>query len=122
MKRVRSKEVIISPPNEDCVLIRWEKVGGGSFLIQNRWIKPREKFWAAREDIPDAFINSLRPLSDVPDVPEDKKPENLKIDLEFKIEPRGKGWFDVINEQGKKMNEKSLRIEDAEELLKSLKA
>jgi len=119
MERVRSKEVRITPPNEDCVLIRWEKIGGGSLLLQNRWIKPREKFWAAREDIPDAFLNSLRPLTDIP---EEKKPENLKIDLDFKVEPKGKGWFDVVNASGKKMNEKSLRIDDANELLKSLKA
>lgn len=104
--------------------IRWRKTGGGSFRMgSGKIIKPGQVFTARLDEIPVAFRDVIMPLDDkeiitetnaAVDVP--KAPE-----LEYTVRHKGGAWYDVVNKDGKVLNDKSLRKEAAEELVASLK-
>ena len=103
--------------------IKWRKVGGGSLrYIRGHIIKPNEVFIAYENEIPLAFRGFVVPLEDLP------KTEGDKVLLEkrggqakYELHSVGNGWWDIINvASGKAINEKQLRKNDAEKVLKEL--
>jgi hypothetical protein len=100
----------------DSEKVRWKKTGGGSFrMASGKIIKPNQVFWARPDEIPEGFRDTIVPLTSVP--------ENAPVEFtEIKYEPRAAspGWYDIVDGQGKKVNEKSLRENDAKEMLASL--
>ena len=102
----------------------WRKVGGGSFYLKGRIIKPNQVFTAELSEIPEGFRDVVIPTDgkpvkigkkeDTPDVP--------VTELVFTIRDRGGNWYDVLDVNDKKMNEKSLRKVQAESLIKELTA
>lgn len=104
-------------PSND--VIRWKKIGGGGFYFKNRIIKPGQVFTAKASEIPASFRDLCIPLDEIkpaPVIPVKVTP------AEYKISPRGKGktWFDVIDKNGKAINEKALSKEVAEKLVDDL--
>jgi hypothetical protein len=112
-------EVVFGNPETKEGLLHWQKVGGGSLRMQGRIIKPLETFWAAKEDIPQAFIKSLILMEDSPKPPTVRR-RRLKEEPVYKLEEKGNGWYNIVDNTGKVVNEKSLRIDDAKQLLESL--
>lgn len=127
-------------------LIKWKKIGGGTFRMKDgRIIKPNQVFEAYESDIPEVFRRWVIPLDPFPK-------EKVKVENNFEIKPaesknvkekdentekeldikedeelevemvhRGGGWYDVVNKKsGKKINEKPLKKTDAEILLETL--
>jgi len=96
-----------------------------------RIIKPNEQFSAAEHEIPEGFRDRVRRLDAGPKevlAPPPKAPpvepvevEETPTELEYFVEPRSPGYFNVVDKNGKVMNEKALRAAAAEELVKSLK-
>lgn len=118
MKRVRKPEFRIPPPDDKCEVLRWQKIGGGDLHIANHILKPNERFWAARESLPQGFLDSIIPLSELPDKKEEVKME--PNELGYKIKPRGGGWYDIVDDNGKQLNEKSMRESEANKILAEL--
>lgn len=121
MERVKN-EVVESKP-------RWKKVGGGSLRIGKRIIKPNETFEANPEEISPAFRNMVVPISGdatfkTPPTKlveqEVKKEEVTKLAYELRPKGVNKLWFDVVDSQGKTINEKSLKRDMAEKLIEDL--
>lgn len=99
--------------------VKWRKTGGGSFRTRNgKIIKPNQVFMAHPDDIPEGFRDVIVPVH--PEDPSFKpeKPRNPK----YEIVSGTLGWYNVIDENGKQMNEKQLRQDKAEELVESLGA
>ena len=102
---------------------RWRKLGGGSFRLNNRVIKPNQVFRASPEDIPEAFRDVVVCLDDLP---ADELEHAIEQTAEafsggYQIRARGVGgWCDIVDAQGKIVNEQALRREDAENLLREL--
>jgi len=130
VKRVRSNkteepEVVQEIPVEpvqtiersETGVIRWKKVHGGSLRLGNQIIKPGQIFKARRDEIPDKFMNSVQAMDAIPES-EIEKAEPVKS--VYTLKERGNNWYDVVNKEGKPLNEKALRLEQANELLKSL--
>jgi len=100
----------------------WRKVGGGSFYLKGRIIKPNQVFTAELAEIPEGFRDVVIPVDgkpvtldkveDIPDVP--------VTELVFTIRDKGGNWYEVLDSNGKVMNEKSLRKAQADELIKEL--
>jgi hypothetical protein len=105
-----------SPPK-----IRWQKSGGGSFrMADGRIIKSKEIFLAHPEEIPAAFMDSVKPLDPVrKKKPSVTEPEKGAKALYTKKE-RSKGWWDIVDSKGKKMNDRALREAEADELINTL--
>jgi hypothetical protein len=111
-------------------VMRFQKLGGGSFYAvidgKQRIIKPGEVFIAKLEDIPEAFRDSVKPMDGgmktMKEVVE-KQEETIAEVAEsvFSLKHKGGAWYDVVDVDGKVMNEKSLRKADAEKLISSLK-
>ena len=112
---------------EETGLKRWRKLGGGSFYLKGRIIKPNQVFQAELADIPKGFrdvvvlVDSkagkavgevLQDFLDIPDVP--------VAEVVFTLKKKGGAYYNVEDADGKVMNEKGLRKEDAEALIKSL--
>jgi len=99
--------------------IRWKKTGRGSFRFQGRIIKPGETFLATPEQIPAAFRDIVYPLDSV----KEKEAAPLKVTKSvYEVKPRGKSksQFDVVDGNGKVLNEKVLSKELAEKLVSDL--
>ena len=101
--------------------IWWKKVGGGSFKLGKRYIKPGEKFRASEDEIPKGFRDLIIPLEELRGEAVEKKIALSKT--EYEIRPRGKSkaYFDVVNKQsGKVINDEGLKKEIAEKLVNDL--
>jgi hypothetical protein len=116
MKRVRT--VVKIGDENSANFVKFKKIGGGSLLLRGRIIKPNEVFEADPEIIPKAFMNTLIPLEG--NIKKKMDVEEEDVDLGYALHHRGGPWWDVVDKQGKPINEKAMRIKDAENLLKNL--
>jgi hypothetical protein len=100
--------------------IRYRKIGGGSFRTkQGRIIKPNQTFYAYPEDIPKGFKDVIRPVDEVAEAEEEPIVDSEPA--RFEIRHKSGPYYDVYNSSiDKKINEKGLKKEDAEELIKEL--
>jgi len=95
--------------------LRWKNFGFGKFMTRDkRTILPGQEFLADVQDIPVAFRKTIRPL--------DKVEEDLvpSVEVLYKVEKRGGSWYNVVDANGKIMNEKALTKVGAEEFVKKL--
>jgi|WetSurSiteA1Bulk_404760.scaffolds.fasta_scaffold206564_2 hypothetical protein len=108
-------------------LISWKKTGNGALRLKNlRYIKPGEIFEAYPSQIPAAFRDTVIPLNPAKLKEEEQQREEVinKVAVEssaYTVKPRGVGgWVDVIDINGKVINEKAMKLPAAEELIKKL--
>lgn len=114
---MKRKEIIRIKDEPGKKLIRWKNLSG-SFRFGGHIIKPNQTFEADREDIPDAFMDTLIPLDNIPEVVDvSKQPAS---ESGFKLNHRGGGWYDVVDKDGKPINEKAMKRDEAQELLENL--
>lgn len=124
---------------------KYKKVGGGTFRLRSgKIIKPGQTFFAHKHDIPEAFLLTLtlleegkpvkteKPKKEEPVLDETKKDEpkeEEKLDetknddppkVTYEIEKITIGWYNVVDSDGKVMNEKKLRKVAADALVESL--
>ena len=96
--------------------VKWKKVGGGTFrMASGKIIKQNQTFWARIDDVPIGFRDTIVPLTELPE----EKPLDV-VNSEYRIESRGVGWYNILDGQGKVINENALREDKAKELLASL--
>jgi hypothetical protein len=101
----------------------FKKIGGGSLRLGGKIIKPGEIFSANPESIPKGFKDLIVPLEEGPQEEEKKIRVNLDITKSaYKVVNRGKSalWFDVVDANGKVINEKAMKKEQAEKLASDL--
>ncbi len=98
--------------------IRWVKQGGGSLRLHGRIIKPGQRFNARLDEIPEGFRDVIIPLDKLPVEVEENV---VATPAEYKLKQRGTStWYDVVDGNGKVLNEKAMRRTDALELIKVL--
>lgn len=99
--------------------IRWKKIGGGPFYYKNRIIKPGQEFTARPSEISKAFRDVIIPLEEVK---VEELPPMEVIKGNYSVQPRGKSktWFDVVDKNGKVINEKALMKDAADKLAHDL--
>lgn len=112
--------------------VRYRKIGGGSLRWNNRVIKPNQVFSAIPEELPTAFRSHLVAVDPEPEeevitpeqtlaIEEATEPASSDSERGYRMLHKRSGWYDIVNTvSGKKINEKSLRKSDAEEMLKEL--
>ena len=117
-------------------VIRWKNISRKSFTMPNRIIKPGQEFKASLSAIPVNFRDVIIPLDDIvlpeaPKPPVQKPPKKQAVatgDVEptpatvtkYFVKPRGGAWYDVVDVDGKVLNEKALREPAAKELVETL--
>ena len=105
-------------------VITWKKVGGGSLRFNGQIIKPGQTFKARDSEISPTFRDVIIPLEAIPGVaPDPGRPAKvITADVvEYKLNARGTGgWYDVVDVNGKVLNEKALKKDVAEKLIKDL--
>jgi hypothetical protein len=126
MKRVRNTKAVVEEEKPEVnllgeKLVKWRKIGKGFFRMSNRIIKENQIFEAYPSEIPKAFRDSIIPL---------EKQSNNKVPnpvapvpvLKTKYSPKhvSGGWYDIVDDNGKVINEKKMRKEEAQELIKEL--
>ena len=106
---------------------KWKKIGGGSLRIGKQIIKPNQVFEAYPEEIVSSFRKYVVPVSGDANF----KPTAVKAKEEasipavkpsYTLQPHGKSLFlfDVLDAQGKVINDKSLKKDVAEKLIEDL--
>jgi len=106
MKRTKSR----IPPGDKPL---WRNRSGTYTTPDGTRVGPGGLFRANEDEIPDVFMDALIPVDHTPS--RDGQPPAL-----YELQKVGVGWYDIVDEQGKTINEKRLRKNDALELLKSL--
>jgi len=124
MERTKS---VGSPATDGKILWRND---GGTFRLNHRIIKPKQKFRAAPNEISKAFRNVITPLEEIE--AETNTPTPIEVvKTEYQLMPRGKSksLFDVVYSVGeddkgkpilKAINEKALPKAMAEKLMHDL--
>ena len=109
-------------------LVHFIKTGGGSFRYTNHKgkrviVKQNQKFWEYPENIPENFRDNIIPVdgSKLPTEAEKIPADIAKSDYQLKRRGENSPWWDVFDINGKKMNEKALKHEQALEFIKDLK-
>jgi len=101
--------------------VLWKKVGGGSLRFKGRIIKPGEKFKATEEEIPKAFRDTVIALENIVGTMKLPPPPENVVEPVFTVRSRGSGgWYDVVDANDKALNEKALKKDIAEKLVKDL--
>lgn len=97
-------------------VIRWKKVGNGSFLFNNRYIKPGQVFTATVEEIPTAFRDLIVPVDKLPDDPF-KKPKKV---VNYSLSQTEDGKWNIVDKLGKVFNDSPMELNEAEKVLNVL--
>ena len=96
--------------------------------MHGRFIKPGQIFMAYPSEIPKSFRDLVLALSgdgkwEQTKKEEESPPAPVKVTKPlYTIQPRGKSalWFDIVDAQGKVINEKGLKKEVAEKFIEDL--
>jgi len=119
MERTKSTEPAIRPDGK----IRWKKEGRGVFRLKNHIYRPEEIFWARPDEISPQFRDLIKPV-DPAELPVDgsvEVKEELVIKPAYtKVKRETSEFWDIFDGEGKQVNEKALRKEQADEYLESL--
>ncbi len=86
----------------------------GTLFINGEFIKRNETFFAFPQEIPKSFMDTIVCIEDVPVKEVEPDPET---GMEYILVDRGNGWFDIVDQDGKKVNETGMRKAKAEETL-----
>lgn len=98
------------------VPIRWKKIGRGSFMFNNRYIKPGQVFTATVEEIPAAFRDLIVPVDKLPEDPF-TKPKKVS---NYTLMQTEEGLWNIVDKQGKIFNDAPMEKNEAEKVLNVL--
>jgi len=99
-------------------LLQWKKVGGGSFYLGNKIIKPGEKFYAKASEIPKNYRDVVIMITS----PEEANTVKY-VPVIYTLEPGEEAnTFFVVDSLGKKLSEKALNKEIAMQFIAALQA
>jgi len=116
-KRDKNKNKPISPTEGEILHI---KIGGGSFHFKGKIIKPKQTFLADPDEIPKGFRDIVKPIEDKPENRKKPKVPAVPTYKKVKIEKGDKkGKWNVVNSDGKVLNEKPLNEKDADALIET---
>jgi len=131
MERVRDNENV---PQEGIEkkpeLKRFKKIGGGSFILKGKMIKPGQVFLADPNDIPVAFRDTVLAVDGNVNFdkhlvtkasPPPPGPKDVKKAVYEARQRTGSQWWDIYREgEEKPINEKGMTKEKAEAMIQSL--
>jgi hypothetical protein len=107
----------ITPTKVPLGKIRFENIGGTHRTADGTVIKHGEILVAYPGEIPPSFMDKFKPLDDLPVVAESSLEVVKQI---YSLKDRSAGWFDIIDGNGKRVNEKPMIKADAEAVLAKL--
>jgi len=83
------------------------------------WIKTNQRFQALPSEVPEAFRDIIKPIG-IDIQAEAVKEVRIAPAPAFTTKLKSPGYYDVVNSEGKVMNEKALRKDAADSLVKKL--
>lgn len=107
-------------------VLEWRKLGGGSLHWEHKIIKPGQIFKAAKEDIPEAFLDTLECLSNLPekaakDIKEQApKKSEYKLKKNEKFSVKGAPVYDILDGNGNVISENPVSKKEATQIIESL--
>ena len=114
-----NEEVVENAVIEEPVISKpglWKKLGKGGLRWKNRIIKPGQIFEAFKEELPAAFLDTLEEVE--PEIGKPKVPETKK--MQFSKKQAEDDLWNIVDANGRILNEVPMSEEEADELLKEL--
>ena len=100
--------------------IKWRKISGTLILRDKTVIRPGQTFMARPEDIPKVFRDTIVPVNP-DDLPDPAGPPPIEPEPpSYTIKTIGPGRYNVLDGQGKPVNERPMTLADAERLVENL--
>ena len=113
MERTKKSGKAIPPPTPKPRL-KWLNTGGTFRMASGKIIKPQERFLAYLDEIPAAFRDVIKPIDPLPAEP-------IPVPVGgYELKEKTGGLFDIVDDNGKTLNEKPLRQDEATEILEKL--
>jgi len=119
-----------TPTEKESKLRRFKKIGGGSFILNKRMIKPGQTFLADPDEIPVAFqdtviavdgdVNFGKTVNKKPETPP-PGPKDVKAVVYEARQRQGSQWWDVFrSDETKPINTKGMKEEFAKQMVEDL--
>lgn len=104
--------------------IKWINNGGNFYMADGQVIKHGESFMAAADEVPKAFRSTIQPADPeelkIVKSGEENSAEAVQIDAvkpSYEVKQRkNTAYFDIFDARGKKLNDKNLTEEEAQDL------
>lgn len=104
--------------------VQFIKTGAGTLRFGRKIYKENQKFWAYPEEIPETFRDLIKPVTaegKAKVAEAEEEIENIETKpSEYKLRHRGGPWYDVVDANGKQMNEGAKKRDEALKLIDSL--
>lgn len=114
----RSLPVTSKVPKEDDPLIKWTVRSGKFTSKSGKTYKAGKNFMARPSEVPKAFRDIVRPLEALPDETGEKTLP--AVENAYELEERADGQFNIVDAQGRAMNQKPLTKAEAKAILDKL--
>jgi hypothetical protein len=101
--------------------VQWINTGGKFYRADGRCVLPGQKFMANENEIPKAFRDVIKPLTPIIPIAS-AKIVSKQYHLRSYTEGENEGLFDIVDNNGKVLNEKPLDEDNAQIIMKALKA
>lgn len=99
----------------------YRKTGGGTLVLNNRFIKPGQLFWAKPNAISKAFMDTIEEMDEqTTKAMQEKKDVPVGKEEVYTLKQAPKGKWNVVNGSGKAINSTPLSKEGATELKEAL--
>lgn len=113
MQRTKGKEKEKSAPT--VTGIKWINKGGTFRMANGKIIKRNQVFLATPDEVPVPFRDVVKAVDPIPE------PELVPAVSGYKLSEVSEGWFNIVDVNGKPLNENPLNEEDARTLLDQLR-
>lgn len=106
--------------------LEWRKLGGGSLHWNHQIIKPGQIFKASKDELPEAFMDSLECLSVLPEKQQEEVKEEeakkpvYKLKKNEKLSVKGAPVYDIVDGDGKVVSEEPLPKKEANAIIEEL--
>jgi len=112
MERTKKpKAKVTNQPNQ----VKWVNHGGPFYHKDGRVIKRNETFLSTVEDIPVAFRDTIKPMDSI--AAATVVIEHAPLMMQLKQREEDSDFYDIVDGAGKRLNEKDLTQEEAQDLL-----
>jgi hypothetical protein len=118
--KMKNKEIStsVTVPKND--LVKWINNGGPFYTKDRKRIMYGETFEAAIEDVPKLFRDSIRPVDPAAVTAIEQRPLQT-VKSSFRLQQRtATAFYDVLDDGGKRINEKDLTEPEAKQVLSML--
>ena len=110
---------VVQPAAVKSAEVKWVNNGGAFYTKSGARVDPGATFFAKPDDVPQAFRDVIKPVD--PGAVEIEEKPKKSVPIDFRMKRRGgTQFYDIVDGDGKRINEKDLAEQEAKTVLSML--